>query len=255
MERDTHGQTGEGWVGFDLDGTLAKYDGWKGIDHIGEPVKPMVERIREMHKAGRKVKILTARVSPRTDPETKPNPYLENHWCVEAPDDMPWALRTGTWTALEFIQDWCWKVLGFVPEITHEKDHLMVDLYDDRCHQVVPNTGEVVEEQRDELVKMVDKSATVIDAMNELVHGKLRTREVHVVRVVDDIRWWSRMMWFLAGASAGITAAICLYACLHRSALGEKERRLYEAVGEYAEEMAHERFSGYVEQAVDAVRP
>ena len=32
---DTHGETGKGWYGFDLDGTLAKYDGWKGIDHIG----------------------------------------------------------------------------------------------------------------------------------------------------------------------------------------------------------------------------
>jgi hypothetical protein len=29
-----------GWIGVDLDGTLAHYDGWKGIDHIGEPIKP-----------------------------------------------------------------------------------------------------------------------------------------------------------------------------------------------------------------------
>jgi len=27
----------KGWVGVDLDGTLAHYDGWKGADHIGEP--------------------------------------------------------------------------------------------------------------------------------------------------------------------------------------------------------------------------
>ena len=40
MNNDTHGVEGKGWYGFDLDGTLAKYDGWKGIDHIGEPVKP-----------------------------------------------------------------------------------------------------------------------------------------------------------------------------------------------------------------------
>ena len=26
------------WIGVDLDGTLARYDGWKGIEHIGEPI-------------------------------------------------------------------------------------------------------------------------------------------------------------------------------------------------------------------------
>ena len=41
-KHDTHGSNEEEWVGFDLDGTLAKYDGWKGIDHIGEPVESVV---------------------------------------------------------------------------------------------------------------------------------------------------------------------------------------------------------------------
>lgn len=27
-----------GWIGVDLDGTLAEYHGWKGVDHIGPPV-------------------------------------------------------------------------------------------------------------------------------------------------------------------------------------------------------------------------
>jgi hypothetical protein len=49
-----------------------------------------------------------------------------------------------TWTALEFIQDWCYIHLGFVPEITHEKDHLMLNLFDDRVVQVEPNTGRVL---------------------------------------------------------------------------------------------------------------
>ena len=35
-----------GWVGVDLDGTLAQYDGWKGVDHIGDPVPKMLERVR-----------------------------------------------------------------------------------------------------------------------------------------------------------------------------------------------------------------
>ena len=69
--QDTHGQAGSGWYGFDLDGTLAKYDGWKGIEHIGEPVKPMVDLIKRMHAEGKVVKILTARVAPRSAVEYK----------------------------------------------------------------------------------------------------------------------------------------------------------------------------------------
>lgn len=34
------------WVGVDLDGTLAHYEGWKGTEHIGAPIWPMVERIK-----------------------------------------------------------------------------------------------------------------------------------------------------------------------------------------------------------------
>lgn len=154
--RDTHGQQGEPWYGFDLDGTLAVYDGWKGIEHVGAPIRPMVALVRRMHADGLRVKILTARVSPRTEPETRPNPYLANHWCIEAPDDMPWAIRTGTWTALEFIQDWCWRYLGFVPEITHEKDPLMLGLFDDRVVQVEPNTGAVLGRMPEELAKYAE---------------------------------------------------------------------------------------------------
>lgn len=35
-----------GWYAVDLDGTLAHYDGWRGEDHIGDPIPPMVERIK-----------------------------------------------------------------------------------------------------------------------------------------------------------------------------------------------------------------
>ena len=57
--KDSHGVNGEKWVGFDLDGTLAKYDGWKGIDHIGDPIKPMCDLIKKLHSDGKLVKILT----------------------------------------------------------------------------------------------------------------------------------------------------------------------------------------------------
>lgn len=152
---DTHGETGKGWYGFDLDGTLAKYDKWEGINHIGEQVKPMVDLIKKMHAEGRVVKILTARVAPKEKPEIKPNPYLENHLTIESPDDMPWAVHAEAWTAREFIQDWCYRVLGFVPDIVYQKDHLMLELYDDRVKQVVPNEGLLVEDLYRECGKML----------------------------------------------------------------------------------------------------
>ena len=153
----THGETGKGWYGFDLDGTLAKYDKWEGIDHIGEPVKPMVDLIKRMHAEGRVVKILTARVSPRANTKYKvrekcaPPDYVTtaDFSCLSA-NAKPWVenmyLNFDTWGAREFVIDWCLRNLGFLPEITHEKDHLMLELYDDRVKQVVPNEGLLVED-------------------------------------------------------------------------------------------------------------
>ena len=33
-----------GWIGVDLDGTLATYEEWRGLEHIGDPVPAMKER-------------------------------------------------------------------------------------------------------------------------------------------------------------------------------------------------------------------
>ncbi len=40
------------WIGVDLDGTLAHYTGWKGPEHIGEPIEEMAERVREWLSKG-----------------------------------------------------------------------------------------------------------------------------------------------------------------------------------------------------------
>jgi hypothetical protein len=53
MAFDTHGASGRPWTGFDLDGTLAVYDKWRGIAHIGEPVKLMCDLIKELYDAGK----------------------------------------------------------------------------------------------------------------------------------------------------------------------------------------------------------
>lgn len=104
------------WIGVDLDGTLAKYDDWKGNTHIGEPIILMVNRVKEWLAAGKVVKIFTARVC-ENNPET-----------------------------LQAIETWCLMHLGQVLSVTNVKDYGMVELWDDRCVQVVPNTGLTVDE-------------------------------------------------------------------------------------------------------------
>ena len=54
-----------GWIGVDLDGTLAEYNGWQGPANIGAPIPAMVERVKAWLEEGRDVRIFTARVGPR----------------------------------------------------------------------------------------------------------------------------------------------------------------------------------------------
>jgi hypothetical protein len=109
---------GKGWVGVDLDGTLAQYDGFKGPLIIGDPIPKMLERVKGWLASGITVKIFTARVSEgATDGRN-----------VEE-------VRTA-------IQDWCEKHIGQRLEVTCIKDYGMFELWDDRAVQVVPNTGE-----------------------------------------------------------------------------------------------------------------
>ena len=105
-----------GWIGVDLDGTLAHYEGWVGVTHIGDPVPAMVERVLRWIEQGRDVRIFTARVS-------RPEQEKEARRLIEA---------------------WCREHIGCVLPITNVKDTKMIELWDDRAVQVVPNTGEPV---------------------------------------------------------------------------------------------------------------
>lgn len=157
---DTHGVDAEGWYGFDLDGTLAEYHGWKGIDHIGKPVRPMVELIKKFHRQGRRVKIMTARIAPRKlEDGTMGEQY------IIVPEKCGGATRQ---YAHQYINDWCHFNLGFVPETVYTKDHLMLELYDDRVKQVEPNTGLVIEKELEKcktaLGNALGKTRAEIDA-------------------------------------------------------------------------------------------
>jgi hypothetical protein len=110
----------KGWIGVDLDGTLAHYDHWRGVEHIGEPVIPMLARVKTWLAEGRDVRIFTARVGPGR-PEHERN------------------------DALRYIWQWCREHVGTALLVTATKDMSMVELWDDRCVQVIPNTGERVD--------------------------------------------------------------------------------------------------------------
>lgn len=104
-----------GWIGVDLDGTLAHYDTWRGPTHIGAPVPAMVERVKRWRDEGREVRIFTARVAEGDGRKLD--------------------------KVRQAIEQWCADNLGFCPEITNVKDWGMVELWDDRAVTVEANTG------------------------------------------------------------------------------------------------------------------
>jgi hypothetical protein len=140
-----------GWIGVDLDGTLAHYDGWKGADHIGAPIPAMVERVKGWLTEGKTVRIFTARVYCPPEPMA---PWLFER--LNGPGcDSPASFATvkgvyETWlkrwnetmNARSAIQVWCDQHLGQVLDITNVKDYGMIELWDDRAVRVVLNTGE-----------------------------------------------------------------------------------------------------------------
>lgn len=56
-------------VCVDLDGVLARYDGWQGLEHIGEPIRGAVEFTRQLSDHAR-VMIYTTRC--KADMEDRP---------------------------------------------------------------------------------------------------------------------------------------------------------------------------------------
>lgn len=101
-----------GWIGVDLDGTLAVYTEWKGNDYIGEPIQLMLDRVKKWIAKGIEVRVFTA--------------------------------RAGEEEAIQPIKDWCIEYVGQELLVTNVKDFEMLELWDDRCVQVKTNTGEIV---------------------------------------------------------------------------------------------------------------
>lgn len=105
-----------GWIGVDLDGTLADNDfrdAKKLI--IGEPIPKMVQLVKDWLKQGYDIRIFTARVSN----------YTFQHGTLK-----------------QEIEEWCLEHIGQILPITNVKDGDCLELWDDRAVAVKRNTGE-----------------------------------------------------------------------------------------------------------------
>jgi len=109
-------------VAFDLDKTLATYDGWRGFDQIGEPIDGMVRKAKWHLAQGHKVYVFTARMSP-----------------LDHTDEERQLVRAA-------VEAWCLKHIGTVLPVTGIKLTRFSCFYDDKAISVLPNQGITLEE-------------------------------------------------------------------------------------------------------------
>ena len=109
-------------IAVDLDGTLAKWYGIEITDYdplkIGEPIWPMVNRVKKWLAEGKKVVIFTARVHPKHEEQVE--------------------ITKGA------IRKYCMELFGQELEITCEKSPAMTQIWDDRVVTVEKDTGRVL---------------------------------------------------------------------------------------------------------------
>lgn len=100
-------------IAVDLDGTLAQYDGWKGIGHIGCVIPEVANAMERAQAEGAEVHLFTARVS---DPEDA----AEAH---------------------QVISKWAEANHFSFASITAVKHKFFTEFWDDRAIQVIKNEG------------------------------------------------------------------------------------------------------------------
>lgn len=134
----------KGWIGVDLDGTLAHYDVWKGETHIGPPVAKMVGHVKTWLNDGfLDVRVFTARIASG------------------APEERAAVERA--------IHLWCEEHIGQRLDVVCAKDYAMVQLWDDRAVQVIPNTGICMAEALEEMRQERDSLRAALDGAREKV--------------------------------------------------------------------------------------
>ena len=115
-----------GWIGVDLDGTLALT--CSNTREIGAPIAPMLARVHDWLDQGLEVRIVTARVG--ASGVTLRDGTVDDQCNAERQRAL--------------IGAWCVEHIGRSLPITHGKDVMMVELWDDRVVQVERDTGKRV---------------------------------------------------------------------------------------------------------------
>lgn len=110
-------------IAVDFDSTLAFYTTYSPT--LGKPIPEMVRKVKDELANGTNVWIFTARVNPGS------HSYEDALSATQAYLDMA---------------EWSQRVFGTLLPITHEKNHLWEEVWDDRGRQVIPNTGVFVTE-------------------------------------------------------------------------------------------------------------
>src|SRR5271157_418140 len=106
----------QGEIAVDFDGTLVSYSNYKTQAlEIGEPIKSMVDRVKDWLDQGKKIVIFTARAKYK--------------------DQIP------------LIKQWCKDNLGQELDVTNVKRETFTEIWDDLAKQVERNKGTIKDER------------------------------------------------------------------------------------------------------------
>jgi len=148
-----------GWIAVDFDGTLAHYEKWTKWNEFGPPIPRMVERVRVWLAEGMDVRVFTARIGLPLWMGRVPKPSrVRRNTCRLSGESFSDA------EMMAAIQDWTLEHCGACLPVQCYKDFHMIELWDDRAVQVVPNTGRTLAEEA-EAVRMAEagKGPTMFD--------------------------------------------------------------------------------------------
>ena len=152
------------WIGFDFDGVLVEHQKGNASNClVGKSILSMCDRVREILREGRRVKIFTSRAATTGWPEEV---RMKN---------------------LQVIEEWSRKEFGFALEITAIKDRYLDFFYDDRALAVEKNTGKLVgpeEIKPDD----VDQFLWTIPRIAEMVDKKQIRKMILILRIVKKLK-------------------------------------------------------------------
>ena len=122
---------GRRWIGVDLDGTLAhECTTPEEVWTIGAPIPAMIAQVKGWLAEGKDVRIFTARVAA----------------CGQT-SSIAWDNGDFADYQRQLIEAWCVEQFGRILPVTATKDFQMLCYYDDRAIQMIPNTGENLEQR------------------------------------------------------------------------------------------------------------